>query len=59
MKDLIPVRITTGRHKGLVVWHTRAELERLLKNVDVDAARLLGDVDAEQPDQQHTDGDRD
>lgn len=40
--DSIPVRVTTGRHKGLVVWHTRAEYARLLKNVDRDAARLLG-----------------
>jgi hypothetical protein len=37
----IPVRIG-GAHRGLVVWHTREELERFWRGTDREASRDLG-----------------
>ena len=40
----IPVRIG-GAHRGLVVWHSRAELERYWRGVDRQASEALARPD--------------
>jgi hypothetical protein len=34
-----------GAHRGLVVWHSRAELERYWRGVDREASRTLASED--------------